>query len=167
LTLQCRDVDFDNLLVTVFGKGRKERRVPFSFELRKMLFRYACVGVQQCARTELMFPSRQGSSWDQRNSLRGLHLLQRKLGLPTFGWHRLRHTFATNYLRQGGDIRVALDGARAFADHHDTALPAPADGGPEREPPEAVDSESAGMKVSGCSCFLYPFNFQVLEFGRE
>ena len=40
LTLRRRDVDFDNLLVTVFGKGRKERRVPFSFELRKVLFRY-------------------------------------------------------------------------------------------------------------------------------
>jgi len=38
LTLQRRDVDFDNRLVTVFGKGRKERRVPFSFELRKVLF---------------------------------------------------------------------------------------------------------------------------------
>ena len=36
LTLRRRDVDFDNLLVTVFGKGRKERRVPFSFELRKV-----------------------------------------------------------------------------------------------------------------------------------
>jgi integrase/recombinase XerD len=33
-----------------------------------------------------------------------LHLLQEKLGLSMFGWHRLRHTFATNYLRQGGDI---------------------------------------------------------------
>jgi len=25
-----------------------------------------------------------------------LHLMQRKLGLPRFGWHRLRHTHATN-----------------------------------------------------------------------
>jgi integrase/recombinase XerD len=104
LTLRRSDVDFDNLLVTVFGKGRKERRVPFSFELRKVLFRYDQVRTTQCPRCERFFPSRRGSSWDQRNSLRGLHLLQEKLVLPMFGWHRLRHTFATNYLRQGGDI---------------------------------------------------------------
>jgi site-specific recombinase XerD len=102
--LRRDDVDFDNLLVTVFGKGRKERRVPFSFELRKVFFRYDQARTKQCPRCERFFPSRQGSGWDQRNSLRGLHLLQDKLGLPTFGWHRLRHTFATNYLRQGGDI---------------------------------------------------------------
>jgi integrase/recombinase XerD len=104
LTLRRVDVDFDNLLVTVFGKGRKERRVPFSFELRKVQYRWDRKRIAQCPRCELMFPSRQGTSWDQRNSLRGLQLLQEKLGLPTFGWHRLRHTFATNYLRQGGDI---------------------------------------------------------------
>jgi integrase/recombinase XerD len=104
LTLRTVDVDFDNLLVTVFGKGRKERRVPFSFELRKVLFRYEQLRAKRHARCELMFPSREGTAWDQRNSLRGLHILQEKLDLPTFGWHRLRHTFATNYLRQGGDI---------------------------------------------------------------
>ena len=104
LTLRRADLDFDNLLVTVFGKGRKERRVPFSFELRKVLFRYDQVRARQCSRCELFFPSRQRTGWDQRNSLRGLHIQQGRLGLPMFGWHRLRHTFATNYLRQGGDI---------------------------------------------------------------
>jgi integrase/recombinase XerD len=104
LTLRVGDVDFDNLLVTVFGKGRKERRIPFSFELRKVLFKWEQVRKRTQPRCELVFPSRQGTAWDQRNSLRGLHILQNKLGLPTFGWHRLRHTFATNYLRHGGDI---------------------------------------------------------------
>ena len=104
LTLRRGNVDCDNLLVTVFGKGRKERRVPFSFELRRVLFRYGQVRAKRQARSELVFPSSEGTPWDQRNSLRGLHILQEKLGLPTFGWHRLRHTFATNYLRQGGDI---------------------------------------------------------------
>jgi integrase/recombinase XerD len=105
LTLRLANVDFDNLLLTVFGKGRKERRVPFSFELRKVLFRYQRVRASRChGQCPLLFPSREGTTWDQRNSLRGLHILQQKLSLPTFGWHRLRHTFATNYLRQGGDI---------------------------------------------------------------
>src|SRR5262245_5194138 len=104
LTLKVRDVDFDNLLLTVFGKGRKERRIPFSFELRKTLFRFHQVRRKKDYDFDLVFPSRTGTVWNQRNSLRGLHLLQDKLGLPSFGWHRLRHTLATNYLRQGGDI---------------------------------------------------------------
>jgi len=32
LALRCADVDLDNLLVTVHGKGRKDRKVPMSFE---------------------------------------------------------------------------------------------------------------------------------------
>jgi integrase/recombinase XerD len=40
LTLHVRDWDLDNLLVTPDGKGRKQRVVPFSFELRRALFRY-------------------------------------------------------------------------------------------------------------------------------
>jgi integrase/recombinase XerD len=104
LKLRIGNVDQDNLLLTVFGKGRKERRVPFSLKLRKVLFRFECVRAARCPRCELLFPSHEGTVWDPRNSLRGLHILQRRLGLPSFGWHRLRHTFATNYLRRGGDI---------------------------------------------------------------
>ncbi len=37
---RVEDCDLDNLLVKLRGKGSKERLVPFSFELRKVLARY-------------------------------------------------------------------------------------------------------------------------------
>jgi len=104
LRLRPSDVDWDNLLVTVYGKGQKERRLPFSHEMRKLLYR----GDQPCgkavAHNDRMFPARNGGQWQQRNSLRSLYLLQERVGLPKFGWHRLRHSFATEYLRNGGEV---------------------------------------------------------------
>ena len=38
--LRVCDVDMDNLLVKLTGKGSKDRLVPISFELRKEIFRY-------------------------------------------------------------------------------------------------------------------------------
>src|SRR5271156_3364670 len=40
LTLRVNDVDLDNMLLTLDGKGRKQRIVPFSFALRKALHRF-------------------------------------------------------------------------------------------------------------------------------
>src|ERR1700691_6253502 len=40
LTLRMTEIDLENLLITLDGKGRKQRIVPFSFELRKVLFRF-------------------------------------------------------------------------------------------------------------------------------
>jgi integrase/recombinase XerD len=104
LTLRVSCVDFENLLVTAFGKGRKERRIPFSSELRKVLYRYLQIRAKVVTHADLLFPSRDETRWDQRNSLRALYFLQDRLVLSRFGWHRLRHTFATNCLRHGGDI---------------------------------------------------------------
>jgi len=77
LTVRVSNVDYNNTLVTVFGKGRKGRRVPFSFELRKVLYRYERLRAARCPRCELLFPSLGGTAWDQRNALRGLHLLRK------------------------------------------------------------------------------------------
>ena len=37
--LRWEDVDMDNLLMTLMGKGAKQRKVPFSFDHRKLLFK--------------------------------------------------------------------------------------------------------------------------------
>jgi len=104
LTLRRDDLDLDNMILKVFGKGRKERLVPFSPELRKRMFRFDQLREKKGIRGDGVFDGFEDTRWEKRNATTTLYLLQDKLGLPRFGWHRLRHTFATNYLRQGGDI---------------------------------------------------------------
>lgn len=86
--------DFEDLLVTVVGKGDKQRRIPFSHDLRRILYRYLehrqRLGISP--NEPLMFPVHEGGAWEQRNALRSLYALERRLGLKRFGFHRLRHT---------------------------------------------------------------------------
>jgi integrase/recombinase XerD len=104
LTARIIDFDFDNMLLTVVGKGRKQRKVPFSIELRKLLFRFVKIKDRSEVRSELMFSARDGGKWEHRNARRSYYCLLKNLGLPQTGFHLLRHTFATQYLRHGGDV---------------------------------------------------------------
>jgi integrase/recombinase XerD len=100
LTLRTEQVDFDNMLFTVTGKGRKERRLPFSDGLRRVLWRY----IKANHPKELLFATRDGNKLGRRVMLRDFKLLCRKLGFepPPRALHAIRHTFATNYIRRGG-----------------------------------------------------------------
>ena len=59
LTARVRDFDFDNLLLTVIGKGDKQRIVPISFELRKRLVRFE-VKARKGIAADFMFAARDG-----------------------------------------------------------------------------------------------------------
>ncbi len=104
LTLQVRDVDMENLLITFDGKGRKQRIVPFSFALRKVLHRY----ITDFSRKpdSLLFATREGTSVGRISALHGVKLLCERLGFDPPGrtLHAFRHTFAVNYLRRGGSV---------------------------------------------------------------
>jgi integrase/recombinase XerD len=99
------DIDLDQLLIKVrCGKGAKGRVVPFSLALRKHLARY--MQRQQPAFGSLLFYSGLGDKMVQRNALRDFKLLCAKLEIKDVrcSFHTLRHTFATCYLRNGGDV---------------------------------------------------------------
>ena len=104
LTLRVSDADFENLLVKLAGKGRKQRVVPFSFELRKALFRH-CKEFDRKP-DSLLFANRTGTALGRRNVLRDVKVLCRNLGFTPPGrtLHAFRHTFAVNYLRRGGSV---------------------------------------------------------------
>jgi integrase/recombinase XerD len=104
LTLHVSDIDMDNLLILVDGKGRKQRRVPFSLELRKHLYKF----VAEFGRKPhgLLLATRDEAQLQRRVVLRDVKLLCGRLGFepPVRTLHSVRHTFAVNYLRAGGSV---------------------------------------------------------------
>jgi len=98
----CADaIDFDNLLVRLDGKGSKTRIVPFSAELRKRLVRY----IADAPGNRLIFITRNRTKLGRRNVLRNVKELCRKVGFepPARTLHAARHSYASNYLRRGGN----------------------------------------------------------------
>jgi site-specific recombinase XerD len=95
--LDLGDVDFDQELVHVRGKGGKERTVPLGEEAAHWLARYVRDGRPQHARgaVDALFLSVRGRRLDTST-------LRRLVPHP----HRLRHAFATHLLEGGADLRV-------------------------------------------------------------
>jgi site-specific recombinase XerD len=95
--LELRDVDFEQELVVVRGKGGKERAVPLGEEAAFRLRRYLHDGRPALARgaENRLFLSTRGRPLDTST-------LRRLLPNP----HRLRHAFATHLLEGGADLRT-------------------------------------------------------------
>jgi site-specific recombinase XerD len=95
--LDLQDVDFEQELVHVRGKGGKERTVPLGEEAAYRLSAYLREGRPQLARgaENAVFLSARGKRLDTS-------VLRRLVPNP----HRLRHAFATHLLEGGADLRV-------------------------------------------------------------
>jgi site-specific recombinase XerD len=97
IDLDLRDVDFDQELLHVRGKGGKERTVPLGEEASAWLGRYLRDARPELARgaEDALFLSTRGRRLDTS-------ALRRLVPHP----HRLRHAFATHLLEGGADLRV-------------------------------------------------------------
>ena len=95
--LDLGDVDFEQELVRVRGKGGKERIVPLGEEAAHVVARYLREARPELARgaNDALFLSTRGRRLDTST-------LRRLLPHP----HRLRHSFATHLLEGGADLRT-------------------------------------------------------------
>ena len=107
--LDIDDLDRDRQVVRVFGKGRKERTVPYGQPAARAVARWLELGRPAlCVEGSgaALFLGVRGRRIDQR-ALR--ELVHRRLadvpGAPDLGPHGLRHTAATHLLEGGADLR--------------------------------------------------------------
>ncbi|MDT5273006.1 MAG: integrase/recombinase XerD [Acidobacteriota bacterium] len=101
LSLKTESVDLNSLVITVTGKGNKQRVVPISVECRKTLFRFMRKHPGKYA-----FPVRDDGRMGYHNFRRDMVNLCTKVGIKgvRISPHTLRHTFAKNYIRAGGNV---------------------------------------------------------------
>lgn len=103
-------LDYDNVhmsqgIIKVTGKGQKERIVPIGLYTKKLLLKYIN-GYRPMPEyeTKRLFISKDLKPMTE-NSVKQLFLrLRKKLKIDRLHPHMLRHTFATKYLMNGGDV---------------------------------------------------------------
>jgi integrase/recombinase XerD len=100
-TLKRSNVDFDEGMVLVRGKGSKERYVPIGKKVSTILKEFA-----RTHKSDIFFPTSTGNQLEYHNMRRDLHLLFERLGIKEVdgSYHLFRHGFARNYVRRGGDL---------------------------------------------------------------
>jgi site-specific recombinase XerD len=102
--LTIADFNDDLRHALVMGKGRKERLLPMSARTVQAIWRYVVTRDDDTEADAPLFATMHGGFMD-RHSLR--HMLGRvseRAGVPKVHPHKFRHTFAINFLRNGGDI---------------------------------------------------------------
>lgn len=101
LSLHREQINLDGLTILVKGKGNRQRLIPMSIEFRKFLFRQLT-----SHNHAFIFPARMGQKLSQRNLLRDFKVVCKRLGITGVrtSFHIFRHSFAVNWLRQGGNL---------------------------------------------------------------
>lgn len=110
VTLQLGQVNFQQGLVKVMGKGSKERLIPLGDEALHWLERFMRGGralILGEGRSEALFPSKRGAAMSRQAfwQLIKRYALQAGISKP-LSPHTLRHAFATHLINHGADLRV-------------------------------------------------------------
>ncbi len=107
--LQIKDIDFENQLLKVTGKGDKQRIVPFGSRATRALENYLKNGRVQIIKqreSDFLFVSKKSNALDRKSVWRLMKkYTERSRITKHITPHTLRHSFATHLLENGADLR--------------------------------------------------------------
>lgn len=125
LGIKKNAVDLQRNSIRVLGKGGKERDVPLGNTAKQALLQYM-IKISGLKGQELLFLNRFGGGINRRTIQRQLQLYGLRAGITgvRISPHTIRHTFATQYILNGGDAfslqkilgHSSLDMVRVYVD---------------------------------------------------
>jgi integrase/recombinase XerC len=105
--LDLAQVDWDNRMIRVLGKGQKERVVPFGGQALTALRAYLPARARCKPKEDAVFVNARGGRLTDRSVRRILARRIREVALTRkVSPHTLRHSFATHLLERGADLRA-------------------------------------------------------------
>lgn len=110
LELNVNDIDLNDNVVKVFGKGSKERIVPIgdyaTIALRKYIDEYRICLIKKSIITDKLFINNHGREMSRSGFFKLIKKMAIEKGIKKeISPHTIRHSFATHLLEGGADIR--------------------------------------------------------------
>lgn len=106
VNLQITDLDLNNNFLVINGKGSKQRVVPFGTVTNKQLTEYSYQRNVHSVSSLSLFCNQNGSGITNNTIKMLFARLKKKRGLERIYPHLLRHTFATNFIYNDGNLEV-------------------------------------------------------------
>ncbi len=104
--LNVSDIAFNsNMIKIICAKGFKDRYVPMSLTLKKSLYKYITMyRVPDSVDNHALLLSKDNKRMTDKSIMSVISRLRQKMHFTKFNPHMLRHTFATRYIINGGDM---------------------------------------------------------------